>query len=108
MADLAAHLRLPVLIVARTRLGTINHTVLTAEALQRRGVRVLGVVFSRSEPQIGDEEQESMELALRDGALRGFGVLPFLAPDDTRDRVRLAVAVEQHLRVDDLLSALDA
>ncbi len=105
MADLAAHLRLPVLIVARTRLGTINHTVLTAEALRHRGLRIVGAVFSRSDEQVGDEEQESMDLALRDSALRCFGVLPYL--DGARELDRLAAAVEQNLRLDELLAALD-
>jgi len=50
MADLAKRLRLPLLIVARDALGTINHTTLTVEAARSRGLKVLGVVVNRSRP----------------------------------------------------------
>ncbi len=38
--------KLPVLVVARAGLGTINHTLLTVEALQKRKIKVLGVVVN--------------------------------------------------------------
>jgi dethiobiotin synthetase len=46
MAGLAALLGLPVVVAARSGLGTLNHTLLTLEALHRRGLTVLGVVIS--------------------------------------------------------------
>jgi len=46
MAGLAALLGLPVVVAARPDLGTLNHTLLTLEALHRRGLTVLGVVIS--------------------------------------------------------------
>ncbi|MBZ5632644.1 MAG: dethiobiotin synthase [Acidobacteriia bacterium] len=45
MADLMTMLRLPVIVAARTTLGTINHTLLTLEALRARALRVAGVVM---------------------------------------------------------------
>lgn len=50
LADFVACLQLPVIIVAHSGLGAINHTLLTIEALRQRKLPVLGVVFS-------DEEQ---------------------------------------------------
>lgn len=44
--DLAAALRLPVVIVARPGLGTINHTLLTIAALKKRRLRIAGVVMN--------------------------------------------------------------
>lgn len=44
--DWAVKWRLPALVVARAGLGTINHTLLTLEALRRRKVEVLGVVVN--------------------------------------------------------------
>ena len=41
-----AHWRLPVLLVARSGLGTLNHTLLSLEALRRRGLEVLGLVLN--------------------------------------------------------------
>jgi dethiobiotin synthetase/malonyl-CoA O-methyltransferase len=46
MVDLMAHLGLPILVVARSGLGTINHCLLTLETLQRRGLTIAGVVMS--------------------------------------------------------------
>ena len=46
MVDLMAALGLPVLLVASSRLGTINHTLLSLRELERRGLRCLGVVLS--------------------------------------------------------------
>lgn len=46
MADLALRFRLPVLVVARPGLGTINHTVLTVEFARARGLTVAGVVIN--------------------------------------------------------------
>ncbi|MGB6345823.1 MAG: dethiobiotin synthase [Methyloceanibacter sp.] len=47
--DLAAELHLPVILVARSTLGTINHTLLSLEALRRRGLPLAGIVISGPE-----------------------------------------------------------
>ena len=46
MIDLMAHLGLPVLVVGRSGLGTINHTLLSLQALRQRGLTVAGVVLN--------------------------------------------------------------
>lgn len=46
MADLITHLKVPVLLVARSTLGTINHTLLSLEKLRRIGAEVWGVVMN--------------------------------------------------------------
>ena len=48
-ADLAVFLDLPVLVVARSKLGTINHTLLTLRVARAYGLRVLGVVLNMYE-----------------------------------------------------------
>ncbi|HEY0480026.1 MAG TPA: dethiobiotin synthase [Kofleriaceae bacterium] len=55
MSTLARSLGLPVLVVARARLGTINHTLLTLEAIERDGLRPAAVVLS----QRPDDETEA-------------------------------------------------
>ncbi|MGM0881633.1 MAG: dethiobiotin synthase [Bacillota bacterium] len=49
VADLIAQLRLPVLIVARSGLGTINHTLLTVSMLRQRDIPIVGVVMNDGE-----------------------------------------------------------
>jgi len=49
MIDLIAMLRLPVVLIARPGLGTINHTLLSLGELRRAGIEVLGVIFNETE-----------------------------------------------------------
>lgn len=73
-ADLFATWGLPVVIVARTGLGTINHSLLTVEALRARGVGIAGVLFS------GDEVADSQATICALGGVRSLGRLPILDP----------------------------
>ncbi len=50
VADLAQDLAFPVVIVASNQLGVINHTLLTAEACQRRGLKIVAVVLNDVAP----------------------------------------------------------
>ncbi|MDF1613795.1 dethiobiotin synthase [Desulfurivibrio dismutans] len=59
LIDLVAELKLPTLLVARSGLGTINHSLLTLEALRRRDIPVAGLVFS-------DEETSPPEVIVND------------------------------------------
>ena len=54
VADLAQELKLPILIVARAGLGTINHTLLTIESVRARGLPIAGVVLNEVVPS-GDD-----------------------------------------------------
>ncbi len=57
VADLAVEFRLPVVIVADNCLGVINQTLLTAEACQRRNLRVAAVVLNDARPHASDLSQ---------------------------------------------------
>jgi dethiobiotin synthetase len=58
MIDLMKALNLPVIVVARSGLGTINHTCLTLEMLQNRGLEVFGVIMN-GEPN--SENRQAIE-----------------------------------------------
>jgi dethiobiotin synthetase len=73
-ADLFARWAAPVVIVARTSLGTINHTLLTLEALRSRAVPVLGVAF------VGHANEDSEATIAAMGRVRRLGRLPLLDP----------------------------
>lgn len=73
-ADLFARWQAPVVLVARTALGTINHSLLSIEALCARGVPVLGVAF------IGDPVEDSEAVIAAIGGVRRLGRLPRLDP----------------------------
>lgn len=67
MIDLFLQLGLPLLIVARTQLGTINHTLLTLEVLRRRNLTVIGIVLN------GPRNQKTKE------AIEQYGQVEVLA-----------------------------
>jgi dethiobiotin synthetase len=83
--DLMARWRVPVVLCARTALGTIKHSLLSIEALRARGVAMLGVAF------IGEANVESERIIAEMGKVRRLGRLPHVAPL-TRDRLHEAFA----------------
>jgi dethiobiotin synthetase len=76
VADLAAALALPLLVVARRALGTLSHTLLTLEAARGRGLAVAGVVVSETTPPDGSLAERTNVEELR---RRGVPVLAVLA-----------------------------
>ena len=74
MIDLMTCLALPVVVVARSTLGTINHTLLTLDALRRRALEVAGVVL------VGPPNADNRDAIGRYGSTRVLGELPMLAP----------------------------
>lgn len=72
--ELFARWGAPVVLVATTRLGTINHSLLSIEALKRRQIPVLGVAF------VGDENTDSERTIIEMGGVRRLGRLPIIDP----------------------------
>lgn len=73
-ADLFVLWGLPAILVARTELGTINHSLLSLEALRARGITVHGIVFS------GEANPASEKAIICIGGVRNLGRLPRLDP----------------------------
>ncbi|WP_426237352.1 dethiobiotin synthase [Pararhizobium sp. DWP1-1-3] len=73
-ADVFARWQIPVILCARTGLGTINHTLLSLEALRHRSIPVFGVAF------IGDEQTETQRIIAAMGQVRILGRLPRIDP----------------------------
>ena len=76
MADWIAYLALPVLVVARSGLGTINHTLLTLEALRARSLRVVGVMM------MGEPNADNRTAIEKYGHVPVVAEMPFLTPLD--------------------------
>lgn len=78
VVDLIKQLEVPTLVVARSGLGSINHTLLTLECLRSRGVRILGLVFNNPMPLPGvPDESETVPTIQRLSGLPSFGELPY-------------------------------
>lgn len=89
MIDLADALDLPIILVARSTLGTINHTLLSVEAIRRRGLPLAGVVIS------GPETPHNRAAIERFGKVEVIAEIPQLETV-TRDTLR-AIAPELDL-----------
>jgi len=72
MIDLAGQLDLPIILVARSTLGTINHTLLSIEAIRRRGLPLAGVVVS------GPETPHNRAAIERYGQIEIIAEIPWL------------------------------
>jgi dethiobiotin synthetase len=95
MLDLAATLRLPVVVVARARLGTLNHVLLTVSALRGAGVEVAGVVLNDTAPAdkavrwIADDNART----LAERGVRVLARVPFCTDTAALDAALAAVDV---------------
>ncbi|MBN2301930.1 MAG: dethiobiotin synthase [Lentisphaerae bacterium] len=79
MADLITELGLHVIVVSRPGLGTINHTLLSLRELAARKIKVLGVIFNRSEFEPPSYiENDNQETVRRLGKAVMLGCLPFI------------------------------
>lgn len=72
--DIFERWRLPVLLCASTRLGTINHSLLSIEALRKRQIDILGIAF------VGERNAETQSAIREMGRVRWLGRLPWLSP----------------------------
>jgi dethiobiotin synthetase len=92
--DVIARWNIPVVLCARTTLGTINHSLLSIEALRARGIPLLGIAF------IGEENLESERIIVEMGRTRRLGRLPHLSP---LTRPALRDSFTNHFSVADFL-----
>ncbi len=84
IADLAGRLQLPLLVVARAGLGTVNHTLLTVREAARRGLEVAGVVLNGS---TDESTATNAELIESFAGVRVLGRIPWLEGGPTAERL---------------------
>ena len=86
MADLITWLGLPVVVVAATALGTINHTLLTLEALRRRSIPTAGVIM------VGVPNADNREAIERYGRVHVLGEMPHITRLTSESLMRWAAS----------------
>lgn len=72
-ADLFAHWNLPVIVVSRHYLGSINHTLLTVELLKSRGIEIEGIIFN------GEENLATEDIIVSISGAKKLGRIPIAA-----------------------------
>jgi dethiobiotin synthase len=88
MADLMQRFGLPVVLVARSTLGTINHSLLSIEALRRRDIAIAGMVM------VGPPSSENADAIARHGGVRILAQLPLHDHIDASAVAALSLAFE--------------
>ena len=84
MLDLMTELQLPILIAARPGLGTINHTLLTIQALHQRNLHIAGFVFIHTSPDGSDfTEPDNARTIAEFGQTTWLGTIPYIPELDT-------------------------
>ena len=104
VADLAQTLNLPLLIVARPGLGTVNHTVLTIMAARQLGLRTAGVILNglREGGAAADASvRDNARLIETFGGVPVLGTLPWMEHGETQKG--LLSAFSRHIDINDLL-----
>lgn len=90
--DVIAGWDLPVILCARTTLGTINHSLMSLAVLNDWEIPVHGIVF------VGDEHSDNQRTIVEMGGVRLLGRLPHL---ETLERATLDAAFRDHFRRED-------
>jgi dethiobiotin synthetase len=91
-ADLFARWSAPTVLVARTALGTINHSLLSIEAMRARAIPILGIAF------VGEANEDNEATICALAGVTRLGRLPRLDPLDAST---LAAAFSAHFRIED-------
>jgi len=78
MSDLINHFNLPTILVSRTQLGTINHTLMSIDIIKKQKINLAGIIFS------GEENKETISTIMRFGEkiygkeINLISIIPFL------------------------------
>ncbi len=95
LIDVFARWAMPTVLVSRTALGTINHTLLSIEAMRRRKIPILGVAF------VGEEYAETERVICDFGNVKHLGRLPMVDPMTAE---QLSGAFDAHFNIADFAS----
>lgn len=76
--DLIRDLRLPLIVVCRYNLGTLNHTLLTLKAAQAEGIAVRGIIFNQTTPKMSAIEKQQPALVRKLTKTPVLGECPYI------------------------------
>ncbi|MGO4887572.1 dethiobiotin synthase [Anaerobacillus sp. MEB173] len=76
--DLIEEMRLPVILIARAGLGTINHTVLSIMALRQRGIPIAGIILNRVQKGDSIIEEDNQKVIEQLTNVPILGVIPYI------------------------------
>ena len=105
--DLVLDLKLPILIVSRLGLGTINHTLLTVEAARNCGIEILGVIFNESQDKpftLCEKTNPNIISSL--SGVPVLGIIPFISKAGTNQKSsNILKAIAEKIDLASIISA---
>jgi dethiobiotin synthetase len=107
--DFFVDLGVPVIIVVKPVLGSVNHLALTAEYMKNYGIKTAGIIVNCwDEGRAGILERSNISYYEALTGLPILGKLPVLPPDVLRNRKELALAAEKNISIDKILARIRA
>ncbi|MCK4401336.1 dethiobiotin synthase [bacterium] len=98
ISALARDMKLPVIVVARAGLGTINHTLLTLDHARKAGVKVIGVIINKTSKNIQMSEKTNPQAIRAFGRVPILGVIPY-----TSGRKKMDVVINKYIDIGKIL-----
>jgi dethiobiotin synthetase len=95
--DLIRRLDLPLIIIARSGLGTINHTLLTVKQAQAEGLSVRGIILNKTSPEPNESEETNPAAIRKFSRVPLLGVMPHIPVPDRQNPELLSSLVRAHL-----------
>jgi dethiobiotin synthetase len=101
IAGFAKRVDLPVIIVATTKLGTLNHTLLTVMACEKFGLKIRGIILNKISKKPNIVEQKTAEVIERLTHVKVLALVPF---SQEVNYAAIGKVLEHDLDLDKLLS----
>jgi len=98
--DLVRLLGIPMIVVARNTLGTINHTLLTVEHARQCGLTLVGIIVNNCDPDPDISSETNPGVIKQLSGLPLVGVIPYLPPSRRDDTALLAEVMGEHVNRD--------
>ena len=106
--DLVRLLGIPVIVVARNTLGTINHTLLTVEHARQRGLTLVGIIVNNCDADPDVSSETNPEVIKQLSGLPLLGVIPYLPLPTRNDASLLAEVMGEYVKRDLLEACIQA
>jgi dethiobiotin synthetase len=100
-AGFAKRANMPVIIVATTKLGTLNHTLLTVMACEKFGLKITGIILNKISKKPSIVEQKTAEVIERLIHVKVLALVPF---SQEVNYAAIGKVLEHDLDLDKLLS----
>lgn len=97
VADLIKLLDIPLVVVAKNSLGTINHTLLTVEYARNNGLTVLGIIINNLISSPDSSSETNPQIIKELSGLTLLGVIPYLSLPERRDPLLVAKLIGEHV-----------